>query len=413
MGPEKWSVFHRIPRRDSFELWKAIPKISAEMSKTIGKIAPRLGVLATIFILVLVRLGYLGGEGSLHIASDKALPIEIEAQGTETPLASPEDEAPSADPEDTGHRAPLTSTLPPGPKDFHGKKGPHLSFYVLSKPGFAESIAEELVEHGLNAVVICVKDMHGTVGYNSGVPLAGEIGAAVPYIKLPDLIDFFRSKGLYVIARQVTFYDPVLSRYLGYPDGRWVYPSDERAVEYNLAIARELEALGFDEIQFDYIRFPDDGEIGGFYPERYVAVNAFLARAREELSVPISIDLFGRVLWPWNKEKKDPIGQCLEEMAPYVDVISPMLYPSHYVEPKLKANPYLTVKLALAHGTSRVDKPFRPFLQAFDMDIPPGMTLPEYILAQVRAAEEMGADGYLFWNPRSDYSVLWEALDRK
>ncbi|NOX44580.1 MAG: hypothetical protein GXO72_02420 [Caldiserica bacterium] len=298
----------------------------------------------------------------------------------------------------------------PGPKGIHGRVGIHLSFYALSRPGFAEAIASRLREAGFNAVVICVKDMHGTVGYDSRVPLAREIGAAVPYLELPDLIDFFREQGIYVIARQVLFYDPVLSAYLGYPEERWVYPSDGRAVEYNLAIARELEESGFDEIQFDYIRFPDDGEIGERYPERYAAVNAFLRRAREALSVPISIDLFGRVLWPWNREKKDPIGQCLEEMAPYVDVISPMLYPSHYVEPELKADPYRTVRLALEHGMARVEVPFRPYLQAFDMDIPPGMTLPEYILAQVRAAEEVGADGYLFWNPRSDYTSLWEAL---
>jgi hypothetical protein len=309
-----------------------------------------------------------------------------------------------------------TSTSPPAsPRSpsIHGKVGIHLSFYALSRPGFAEEIAGKLSEYGLNAVVICVKDMHGTVGYSSQVPLAREIGAAYPYIKLPDLIDFFRSRGFYVIARQVLFYDPILSKHLGYPDGKWVWPSDERAVSYNLEIARELEDLGFDEIQFDYIRFPDDGAIGGQYRERYEAVNAFLARAREVLSVPISIDLFGRVLWPWNKEKKDPIGQCLEEMASYVDVISPMVYPSHYVEPGLKADPYRTVKLALTHGMARVEKPFRPYLQAFDMDIPPEMTLPQYILAQVQAAEEMGADGYLFWNPRAEYSALWEALARE
>ncbi len=320
------------------------------------------------------------------------------------PIQAPIEPPPEEGTSPTGEE-PVTA-----PADFHGKVGIHLSFYALAKLGFAEEIADKLRAFGLNAVVICVKDMHGTVGYESGIPLAREIGAAVPYLALPELIEFFQSRGLYVIARQVLFYDPILSKYLGYPGGKWVYPSDERAVAYNLAIARELEALGFDEIQFDYIRFPDDGEIGGAYPERYAAVNSFLRRARELLTIPLSIDLFGRVLWPWNREKKDPIGQCLEEMAPYVDVISPMLYPSHYVEPELKANPYRTVRLALVHGMSRVEVPFRPYLQAFDMDIPPGMTLPEYILAQVRAAEEMGSDGYLFWNPRSDYSALWEAL---
>ena len=333
----------------------------------------------------------------LWLARPAIAPVPLRATLEPPPLTGP---APQATP------VPATPDSP----GIHGKKGIHLSFYALSRPGFVEAIAEKLRAYGLNAVVICVKDMHGTVGYGSQVPLAREIGAAVAYVDLPELAEFFRSRGIYVIARQVLFYDPILSRYLGYPGGRWIYPSDERAVAYNLAIAKELESLGFDEIQLDYIRFPDDGEIGRQYPERYAAVNAFLARARETLSVPISIDLFGRVLWPWNKEKKDPIGQCLEEMAPYVDVISPMLYPSHYVEPELKADPYRTVKLALTHGMARVKVPFRPYLQAFEMDIPPGMTLPEYILAQVRAAEEIGADGYLFWNPRSDYSALWEAL---
>ncbi len=351
----------------------------------------------TSTLRIMATLGLL-----LWLAWPAIAPIPPEAPDTSPPPVAAGTGDPSPPPAETRGEGRT--------EGIHGKMGIHLSFYALSRPGFAETIAEKLSEYGLNAVVICVKDMHGTVGYGSQVPLAREIGAAVPYVKLPDLVELFRARGIYVIARQVLFYDPLLSKHLGYPDGRWVYPSDERAVDYNLAIARELEALGFDEIQFDYIRFPDDGEIGGSYPERYAAVNAFLARAREALSVPISIDLFGRVLWPWNKEKKDPIGQCLEEMAPYVDVISPMLYPSHYVEPELKADPYRTVRLALEHGMARVQKPFRPYLQAFDMDIPPGMTLPQYILAQVRAAVEMGADGYLFWNPRSDYTHLWVAL---
>lgn len=296
-------------------------------------------------------------------------------------------------------------------RDIHGKRGVFLTFYSLATPQFAEALLRELTEYGLNAVVINVKDMHGVVGYDTGVPLAREIGAAVGYIDLRSLIDLFHAHGIYVIARQVLFYDPILAEHLGSPVSPWVLPTDRRAVDYNLEIARELEELGFDEVQFDYVRFPDDGPIGRPYPERYEAIDAFLAEARQRLSIPISVDVFGRVLWPWNREKVDPTGQCLEEMARYVDVISPMVYPSHYVEPELKRDPYGTVRLALEHGMGRVDVPLRPFLQAFDMEIPPGMTLPEYILLQIRAAEEVGADGYLFWNPRSDYTALWAALD--
>jgi hypothetical protein len=83
-----------------------------------------------------------------------------------------------------------------------------------------------------------------------------------------------------------------------------------------------------------------------------------------------------------------------------VDVVSPMLYPSHFVEPELKADPYGTVLRAMAHGKARVRAPLRPYLQAFSMAIPSGRSLPEHILAQIKAAEESGADGYLFWNPK-------------
>ncbi len=297
----------------------------------------------------------------------------------------------------------------PARKDFHGKIGIYLTFYSLARPGFAEAILQELLEHGLNAVVVNVKDMHGVVGYESRVPLARKISAAKPYIDPRELVDLFHRHGIYAIARQVLFYDPLLARELG-RDSPWVFPSDPVAVRYNLEIAQELVELGFDEIQFDYVRFPDDAPIGKPYPERYEAVNAFLARARQELSITVSVDVFGRVLWPWNARKIDPTGQCLEDMARYVDLISPMVYPSHYVEKILKDDPYRTVVLALRHGMSRVEKPLRPFLQAFDMAIPSGMTLPEYIEAQIRAAQEVGADGYLFWNPRSDYTALWVAL---
>jgi len=304
--------------------------------------------------------------------------------------------------------------LPAAPVEkpsFHGRRGVYLTSYALARPGALTAVLDQLAAHGLDAVVVNVKNMHGEVCYDTEVRLAHEIEAVAPRLDLPAILSEIHARGMYAIARQVVFYDPMLSRHLGSPTAPWVLPTEEAAVDYNLAIARELASLGFDEVQLDYVRFPDDGGIGSDYTDRCLALERFLARVREALSVTLSVDVFGRVLWPWNARRIDPIGQHLEGMTKYVDLFSPMLYPSHYVEQSLKDDPYGTIKRALEHGMARVETPMRPYLQAFDMDVPPWMTLPEYIAAQIRAAEEMGTDGYLFWNPRADYSTLWRALE--
>ena len=87
-----------------------------------------------------------------------------------------------------------------------------------------------------------------------------------------------------------------------------------------------------------------------------------------------------------------------------------MLYPSHYSEQRYKDDPYLVVSEALTTGEARVATPFRPFLQAFQMDIPASMSFEDYIRAQIRAAQEHGADGYLFWNPSCEYAALFRVL---
>jgi len=249
-------------------------------------------------------------------------------------------------------------------------------------------------------LVINVKNMHGEVTYRTAIPFAREIGAVIDRIDLERIIPELRARGFYLIARQVVFYDPILARRLG-KDESWVSPTDETAVSYNLAIANEVANLGFDEIQFDYVRYPDGGALAPIYAERYAAIGRFLDSARRLLSsrVVLSADLFGRVLWGWNEKLIDPIGQSLEGISDYVDFISPMLYPSHYVEDYYKADPYRVVTEGLASGMARVETPCRPFLQAFALSIPDGMTLEDYIRAEIEAAQDAGADGYLFWNP--------------
>jgi len=295
-------------------------------------------------------------------------------------------------------------------------RGVYLPAVVAANPKRLQEIIENSQRAGFNALVIDIKDNHGTVAYDTKVPLAQKIGARVNLLKLDELLPKLKKLGFYVIARQVLFYDPKLARHLGAlpterEPHRWVSPADERVWEYNLAIAEEVASLGFDEIQFDYIRWPDGGAYKPIYTERYEAIEKFLRRVSERLrgKIRLSADVFGRTLWAWNLKKIDPIGQHLETCDKFFDALSPMVYPSHYETEGLRSDPYGTIKKALESGLKRHLK-LRPFLQAFEMRIPSHLRYGEYIRAQIRAAHELGMHGYLFWNPRGDYTALWSAL---
>ncbi len=294
----------------------------------------------------------------------------------------------------------------------HNRIGVYLTSYALTKPSILEAVFAAKKAGQIDTLVINVKNMHGEITYASSVPLADEIGASTARLDLPALLDELRSRGFYLIARQVVFFDPLLAQHLELSDS-WT-PCDSRLVcDYNLEIASEVADLGFDELQFDYIRYPDGGDLDDIYEDRFAAITSFLSEAQDRLSdrIRLSADLFGRVMWPWNSRKIDPIGQSLDDMAPYLDFISPMVYPSHYFEQVYRDDPYRTVQDALISGSSRVDASFRPFLQAFDRHVPNNMSLETYINEQVRAAQDHGADGYLFWHPACEYEPLFRVLE--
>jgi hypothetical protein len=312
----------------------------------------------------------------------------------------------------------LPTTPMPSPPDTlpavsgHGRIGVYLTAYAITKPSVMEAVYAAKEAGQIDTLVINVKDMHGEVTYATAVPLATEIGARAVRFDYAAVLSDLRARGFYLIARQVLFYDPLLARHMGL-DGSWTPCHDQLTRDYNLDIASEVAALGFDELQFDYIRYPDSGALEEIYEDRYAAVSTFLAQARARLGdhLLLSADVFGRVMWPWNTRRIDPIGQSLEDMAPYLDFISPMLYPSHYYEQTYKDDPYLTIQDALRAGHARVDASVRPFLQAFDRYLPEGMSMETYIEQQIQAAQEHGADGYLFWHPACEYGPLFRVLE--
>lgn len=290
--------------------------------------------------------------------------------------------------------------------------GVYLTSYALGVDSLMEPIYAAQAAGQINTLVINVKNMHGELTYASAVPLAQEIGASTGRVDFASALTDLRERGFYLIARQVLFVDPLLARHLDL-EGDWV-PCDREIVRnYNLDILSEVATLGFDEIQLDYVRYPDGGVLEDIYQLRFEAVERFVSNAADRLHgrLPLSADLFGRVMWPWNSRKIDPIGQSLEDLAPLLDYISPMVYPSHYYEQSYRDDPYLTIKDALVSGRSRVEAHFRPFLQAFDRHLPDGMSLQVYIEEQVRAAHEHGANGYLFWHPACEYGPLFDVLE--
>ena len=202
---------------------------------------------------------------------------------------------------------------------------------------------------GLNAIELDVKDENGEVGFPVNVPLAKKVGSARPYYDAQRVVAKIHAAGLYLIGRVVTFEDPVLStgapqlairradgsRWVNSAGLGWTNPYDKRVWKYNVDIAAQAAKLGFDEIQFDYVRFPSDGDLSQI---RYPGVHAqpmgwtipmfakYASSRLKPLGVRVSVDVFGL-----SATRNLGIGQFPRRIAPYVDAIYPMVYPSHYV----------------------------------------------------------------------------------
>lgn len=320
----------------------------------------------------------------------------------------------------------------------HAVKAAYLTYYGVADRGIRGRVLDLVARTELNAVVIDVKGDRGFILYPTDVPLAREAGAQGPVVmrEVEALIADLKARGVYTIARIVTFKDNVLAHHrpdLAVIDTRtgqpwidneklaWVDPFREEAWAYNIAIAREAVARGFDEVQFDYVRFPTDGRLGAARfarpstrETRVPAIAGFLARARRELGPTgafVAADVFGYTAF---NENDTDIGQRLEELAPHLDYLCPMVYPSgyHVGIPGVRnplSNPYrvvhesvrLTRQRALPAGV-RV----RPWLQDFrDYAFDRRPFGPQEVRAQIRGAEEAGAAGWMLWNPRNDYTA--------
>ncbi len=312
-------------------------------------------------------------------------------------------------------------------------KGLYLSFYGIGDRRLREDALRLLRETELNTLVIDVKGDRGMIPYRSSIPLAAEIGAQkiITVKDMGGLLDSIKTEGIYTIARIVVFKDNLLANYrpdLAVKDlnGRiwrdreglaWTDPFRREVWEYNIQIAIEAAQLGFDEIQFDYIRFPDAMPVQFSMPNtmenRVNAISGFVKEARKRLlpyHVFLSADIFGYVCWNLNDTF---IGQTLDALAPHLDYLSPMLYPSgfHHGIPGYRiptAHPYEIVHLSLKKAQERTGLSplrFRPWLQAFrDYAFDRRFFQEREIREQIDGVERFGSHGWLLWNPQNIYS---------
>ena len=280
---------------------------------------------------------------------------------------------------------------------------------------------------GLNTIELDVKNEDGRIGFLARVPLARSSGAARIYYKPWEAAARVHGAGLYLIGRVVTFQDPVVAEarpdlavkradgsvWRGAGGLAWLDPHDRRAWKYVVDVAEAAARAGFDEIMFDYVRFPSDGDVAsirfsrarGSQAETIAAFLRYASRRLRPLGVRVSAAVFGL-----SATVDVGVGQDPRLLAPAVDALSPMVYPSHYTAGSYgladpNAAPAETVtgalrdfRVAMRGSGARLV----PWLQAFSLGHPYGLA---EVQAQVDAARRAGAHGFLLWEHEGHYGT--------
>ncbi|MDD5593229.1 MAG: putative glycoside hydrolase, partial [Candidatus Margulisbacteria bacterium] len=312
------------------------------------------------------------------------------------------------------------------------ERGIYVTAYVAQLPRRFNELKERCKAAGLNTMVIDAKEIIS----QPYLQLAREHKLtaetkATPSPWLSRLAAELHKDNFILTARIVVFKDdhlalarPDLGVHVGsglYRDrkgGKWLDPYADEVRLYNALIAETAALSGVDEVQFDYIRFPAEGEShNAYYPHAKEGVSKvdiicdFLADVKKRIepySTSLAVDIFGVTAWQ-SRVDIDNLGQDLERMGKYLDVLSPMLYPSHFhagydgfAQPG--AEPYYFVNTGVKQAREILSDEATvlvPWIQGFNM-LSPNFG-PEYIRQQVKACEDEGVKGFLIWNARNDY----------
>ena len=328
--------------------------------------------------------------------------------------------------------------------------------HVTTDAGIAK-YKKIILNNKLNTLVIDMKDDYGLLRYNTKDPLVSEKGFVSRYsVNLEHFVSEFKKDNIYLVARIVVFKDKHLSQYgkgkyavwnrstntawvgtkgyeevtneetgevtkkMTYYDENWVDPFCPEVWEYDVRIAQELISRGFDEIQFDYIRFPTDGKNMGSAQFRWCsegmdkesALISFLSYARKNIDAPIGIDIYGANGWYRSGTRT---GQDVELLAEYVDIICPMFYPSHFEHSFLNYKPYSERPYRIYFygtyrntviGRNRII--VRPWAQAFYLNVPYDRQYynENYVQQQVFGVRDAVDHGYMYWNNIGRYDDI-------
>ena len=303
-------------------------------------------------------------------------------------------------------------------------RGVYLNGYLFNNPSKRESIEEILTKTDVNTLVIDVKTDNGHILFDTDIDEVLYLNNERVKFTKNDIQDLREIKDLYLVGRLVVFQDPLFAKV--FPDEAvfdsrlnkpysqngqfFLDPSSKKVQNYIINIAVESCRLGFDEIQYDYIRYPDSSskfmqfDTKNDFENRVDNINSFLSKSRQLLhneGCLLSADTFGYIL---TNKQDGGIGQNLETIVQNVDFISPMVYPSHYTNGSFgyqnpNNHPYEVITAALTDALDRgVDKnKIRPFLQGF-------WHSNEDIRNNIKAASDLGMD-WLIWNILSVYEL--------
>lgn len=388
--------------------------------------------------LLLALVYFLRGSEETGVTIPETSSSEAESTtaeaATEAPVPSTE-----AEPEKTA----LEEIWANDPRTPVEVKGIYITGPVAGTVNTLNELIDLVDNTELNAMVIDVKNDNGEITYTMNQETVQAIGAAVPYIPdMPGLIARLKEKNIYLIARIAAFRDPILAERMPEygihnPDGSlfydgdglaWVNPYNRGVWDYLIAVSKEAAALGFDEIQFDYIRFSTDPALAeaDFGPEaegisRTEIITDFVRYACEELvplGVFVSADVYGTILN--NPSDGEIVGQNYQAMAAYLDYICPMVYPSHYNDGVYNLehpdmSPYELVFFAMSDSQKFLNAQAavghtarsRAWLQAFT-----ATWLANYIpytgveiRHQINGVYDSGSAEWILWNGSNQYTA--------
>ena len=315
----------------------------------------------------------------------------------------------------------------------------YMTACTASEAKLRDKVVSELAGTEINSVVIDLKDYSGTLSYASTTVATPPGGRGCRIIDLPEFVQELHDKGLYAIGRITVFQDPLYSRAhpelavasRSHPGEPWtdrnglayIDPDHPAYWDYIVAIAEEGHSIGFDEINFDYIRFPSDGDMSdarfalSASTTKAAVIKGFFAYLRSQLDPPdgsssivMSADLFGQTTVAPDDMG---IGQVLTNALPYFDYVAPMVYPSHFTDGFAgyavpAEHPYGIIKYTMttaverAVAASSTPDELRPWLQAFDLG---AIYTPDMVDAEKQAVYAAGLSGYMLWNAASQYNV--------